>query len=168
MSNKAALLDALSQFAAKRPSLDFNDYGNVQNYRQESRAITRDLHHARELLQAVARSSITAEQILQASKSAFGGRLTITETDKGYKLNYCTGQYFPTEYRKAVSAICAASLWHYFREQCMPEPVYIHHGSATDHPMRTEATYNGMNAGDFLRNTCKKNFSRSVYQSYFR
>lgn len=164
---KTELLDTLRAFAAKRPCLDFADYGNAQTYRQESRAITRDLHNARELIRAVELSSITAEQIIQASTSAFSGRLTITETESGYKLDYCTGQYFPTEYRKAVCAVLSAALWNYYRDQCMPEPEYIQHGSAIDLPMRTEILFNGLSAGDYLRRTFRRNFSRSVANTWF-
>jgi hypothetical protein len=144
--NKTELLDTLRAFAAKRPCLDFSDYGDAQTYRQESRAITRDLHNARELIRAVELSSITAEQIIRASSSAFSGRLTIGETESGYKLDYCTGQYFPTEYRKAVCAVLSAALWDYYR---------------TDIPKDTD------HAGDYLRATFRRNFSRAVYRGYF-
>ena len=144
--NKTELLDTLRAFAAKHPCLDFADYGNAQTYRQESRAITRDLHNARELIRAVELSSITAEQIIRASSSAFSGRLTIGETESGYKLDYCTGQYFPTEYRKAVCAVLSAALWDYYR---------------TDIPKDTD------HAGDYLRAIFRRNFSRAVYRGYF-
>ena len=48
---------------------------------------------------------------------AFSGRLEITErSDGAIKIDYCTGQYFPTEYRKAACAVLAYSLWHYWRD----------------------------------------------------
>jgi hypothetical protein len=140
------LLDTLRAFAAKRPGLEFADYGDVENYRRESRAITNDLHNARELIRAVELSNITAEQIIKASRSAWSGRLTITESESGYKLDYCTGQYFPTEYRKAVCGVLAAALWDYYR---------------TDIPKDTD------HAGNYLRNIFRRNFSRPVYRGYF-
>lgn len=35
-------------------------------------------------------------------------------------VDYCTGQYFPTEYRRAVCAVLASALWDYTRENAMP------------------------------------------------
>ena len=118
--SKQNLLDAISTFAAQRPGLDPRDYirdwrdaDGRANYRRESRRITRDLHHARALLGYVARrDSITAADIIEASKRAFSGRLEIEQTTEGYKVNYCTGQYFPTEYRRAVGVSLANAVWY--------------------------------------------------------
>ncbi len=41
---------------------------------------------------------------------------------RAVKIDYCTGQYFPTEYRKAAARLMASVLWTWVREQCMPEP----------------------------------------------
>jgi hypothetical protein len=118
--NKEFLIDALYVFINKRPQLEFNNYGDRQSYMRESRAITKDLHHARTLLRALRLSdSITAEDIISASRTAFSGRLTINVTNDGLvNIDYCTGQYFPTEYRKAVAAICASTLWTFYRNEC--------------------------------------------------
>lgn len=118
--NKQSIIDALYTFAHKRPQLEFNNYGDRQSYMRESRAITRDLHHARQLLRALELSeSITGEDIIRASEHAFSGRLSINVTDDGLvSIDYCTGQYFPTEYRKAAAAICASTLWTFYRDQC--------------------------------------------------
>jgi hypothetical protein len=117
---KQSVIDALYTFAHKRPQLEFGNYGDVSAYRSESRAITKDLHHARNLLRALELSqSITAEDIVRASEHAFSGRLTINVTNDGLvNIDYCTGQYFPTEYRKAVAAVCASTLWTFYRNQC--------------------------------------------------
>ena len=118
--NKQSIIDALYTFAHKRPQLEFNNYGDRQSYMRESRAITRDLHHARQLLRALELSeSITGEDIIRASEHAFSGRLSINVTDDGLvSIDYCTGQYFPTESRKAAAAICASTLWTFYRDQC--------------------------------------------------
>jgi hypothetical protein len=72
---------------------------------------------ARTLLRSVELSSITAPELLEAF-SAFCGRLQITAADKPgeYRLDYCTGQYWPTEYRKAAAAVLAQALWNYHRD----------------------------------------------------
>jgi len=115
---KNEIINALRTFAQKRPQLECGNYGNPSSYRQESRAITKDLHHARQLLRKVELSSITAQDIVNASNEAFSGRLTIipanSYNDK-IKVEYCTNQYFPTEYRKAVCAVLARALWNHWR-----------------------------------------------------
>ena len=138
---KDQLLDTLRQFAAKRPNRSFADYGDRTIYNRYSREITRDLHHARELIRKVELSGIDADQIIKASRSAWSGRLTITPTESGYQLDYCSGQYFPTEYRKAVCAVLAAALWDYYREN-IPASVNFKKGF-------------------------RRNFSRSLANNYF-
>lgn len=119
-SKKQAILDALTAFMNQRASMDPHNYGDYKAYRAESRSVTRDLHDARTLLRAVMwRDSITADDLLAAFR-AFSGRLTCKDISAHYddgsvyykfSLDYCTGQYFPTEYRKAVCAVLASALW---------------------------------------------------------
>jgi len=129
--NKTALLDTLHRWIAKRPGLDSRDYIRGWNdrdgraaYFSESRSITKDRHQAEALLGYVARrDSITAEDILEASKHAFSGRLTITPQNDGdgFSINYCVGQYWPTEYRRAACAVLASAIWNRLREDLPPE-----------------------------------------------
>lgn len=140
--NKQTILDALYTFANKRPQLEYGNYGDPVAYRAESRAITRDLHDARRLLRAVElRSSITAQEILDASRRAFSGRLTITAEADSVQIDYCIGQYFPTEYRRAVAAILSSALWDYWRSD------------ATD--------------AQRIRNTARREFGKGIAQRYF-
>ena len=139
---KQKIIDALYNFAQKRPQLEYGNYGDFLSYSQESRAITKDLHHARALLRKVELSGISANELLEASKEAFSGRLEITTTDDGLvKVSYCVGQYFPTEYRKAVAAVCARALWNYWK---------------------TDA-----NDADRIRNTARREFPRAIARAYF-
>ena len=62
------------------------------------RGITKDRHHAEELLRAVERRSIDAAALKLALTGSFSGRLAWD----GKRLSYSAGQYFPTEYRRAV------------------------------------------------------------------
>jgi len=133
---KTAILDALDAFVRQRPGLEFGNYGDVTSYRSEMRSITKDLHEYRALRAAVQwRDGIDADALLNAARSAYSGRLTLTEDkiqsprypmvqhNKGtFTVAYCTGQYFPTEYRKAACAVLAQALWYYTREQAMPAP----------------------------------------------
>lgn len=144
---KNAILAALSAFIRQRPGLEFANYGNVSAYRSELRGITKDRHHAEELLAAVSWRSISAEDLLAAARSAFSGRLSLTVQDNGGVIvDYCTGQYFPTEYRRAVCAVLAFALWGYWRGCCAPE---------------------AENKAQRIRDTAKRELSRSVARRYF-
>lgn len=138
---KQALIDALQRFVAQRPGLEFANYGDVSAYRAEMRSITKDRHHAEELIRAISwRDSITANDILKAADFANSGRLAIRETEPGtFTLDYCTGQYWPTEYRRAVANVLSSALWDYWRE-----------------------------AGDGPIGAAKRELSRSVAQRFFR
>ncbi len=114
------ILHALAAFAATRPGLDprnyissWSDTAGRKAYAADSRSITKDLHHARALLTAVRLSGITEAQLVEAFR-AFGGRLSWD----GTRLDYCTGQYYPMEYRRAVCAVLASALRAYFRDDC--------------------------------------------------
>lgn len=121
-SRKEKILDALRAFIAQRPGLEFGNYGDVSAYRAEMRSITKDRHHAQALIAAVAwRDSITADDLITASRRAFSGRLEINESPGGVSIDYCTGQYWPTEYRRAVAAVLASALWAYWRDSLPTE-----------------------------------------------
>jgi hypothetical protein len=146
---KTQIIETLYKFAAKRPQLEAGNYIRDHRdsegraaYRAEVRNITRDLHHVRALLRRVELSGITAAEIITASREAFSGRLTIIATDDGIvKIDYCAGQYFSTEYRKAVAAVCARALWNYWK---------------TD-----------VNDADRIRNTARREFPRAIARAYF-
>jgi hypothetical protein len=116
MTSKESLLIALRAFVAQRPGLEFGNYGDVSAYRSEMRSITRDCTEARALLRYVERSGITAERIVAASLRAFSGRLNLAPSGEGWRIDYCTGQYWPTEYRRAVCAVLASAIWYYWRD----------------------------------------------------
>ena len=139
---KAAILSALTGFAAGRPGLEYADYGDPVAYRAESRAITRDLHHVYTLLRRVQLAPSITSAALKDAFRAFSGRLSWD----GSKLDYCPGQYFPTEYRRAVCAVLASALWGYWREN-MPEGL--------DSP------------GDYLREKARREFGRVIARRWF-
>lgn len=143
-TQREQILQALSAFVRQRPGLEFGNYGDVAAYRSELRGITKDRHHAEELLAAVSwREGIDAAALLNAAKHSFSGRLSIEETDKGIRIDYCTGQYWPTEYRRAVCAVLSSALWDYWRE-------------------------NGADTGDAIRKTAREELSRGVVSRWFR
>lgn len=135
---KQQIIDSLHTFVRQRPGLEYGNYGDPVSYRAEVRAIGRDLTQARQLLRYVElRDSITGADIIEASKSAYSGRLTI---NVDATIDYCTGQYFPTEYRKAACAVLSQAIRVWYRT-CI---------SDTAKP------------GDYLRANLKREFGRGM------
>lgn len=117
MTDKSTIIAALHKWIAQRPGLEFGNYGDVSSYRSEMRSIAWDLQHARTMVNYVAwHDSITAEMILSAADN--GGRLTLTADGDKVTIDYVTGQYWPTEYRRAVCALMSSVIWHWLRENC--------------------------------------------------
>lgn len=167
-ATKTEIIALLRAFAEQRPGMDPRDYGDWSSYRSESRSVTRDLHEARTLLRAVEwRDSITADMLREAFR-AYSGRLTLDETGDRPRLDYCTGQYFPTEYRRAVCAVCASALWSYFREHCMPAPVP---GTGNQEGCEFYPTPGKSrqlcSAGDWLRITFRREFGARIARRWF-
>lgn len=147
MDKKQQIIGALYTFIGQRPGLEFGNYGEPVSYRAEVRAIGKDLTQARQLLRYVElRGSITADDIIDASKHAYSGRLTITASDDGkVSIDYCTGQYWPTEYRKAACAVLSQAIWDYKRENTLLPNV----------------------TGDRLRATFRREFGRGMAARWF-
>ena len=117
MATKQTIIDALNRWIAQRPGLEFGNYGDVSSYRAEMRSIGKDLQHARAMVNYVAwHDSITAEMIMSAADN--GGRLTLTVNGDKVRIDYVTGQYWPTEYRRAVCALMSSVIWAWLRENC--------------------------------------------------
>jgi len=183
MERKQKIIGALRAFAEQRAGMEPGNYGygmdGYRAYRRESASVTRDLHDARELIRAIEwRDSITAEAIIAATRA-----FSIKEReDGGVYVDYCTGQYFPTEYRKAVCAVCSQVLWDWTRDYCMPAPQYAVNGSksfatraeADEYAKRylpaivaIEERRAGKTPGDYLRSTFKREYGRRLASRYF-
>ena len=113
MVKKQTIIDALNRWVSQRPGLDYRNYGDPVAYRAEMRSIGKDLQHARALINYVAwHDSITAEMILKAADN--GGRLSFVVRDDGtVAIDYCTGQYWTTEYRPAVCRLLSSVIWYW-------------------------------------------------------
>ena len=107
----ADVLPLLAKFIRQRPGLEFANYGDVKAYRAELRGITADLHAAERLLNFAAIYGL-GENV--ARELSAGRRLTYDP--KRRTLDYCTGQYWPTEYRRAAANILACAIWAYWRD----------------------------------------------------
>ena len=141
MVDKSTIIAALDAWIRQRPGLEFGNYGDVSAYRAEVRSIGKDLQHARALLRYVEwHDSITAEMILSAAQS---GRLSIVVDGNKVRVDYCTGQYWPTEYRPAVCRLLSSVIWDWMR--------------AND-PRRS---------GEMIRKAASREFGTSIAQRWF-
>ena len=108
----------LSDFANQRPGLDPRDYGGGREGwlcdRREAAEISRDLSDFRELFNLAFNlyggqfPELVADYLSKSSD-----RLTL----KDGKLEYITGQYWPTEYRPAASRCLDSLIWRYYQNQ---------------------------------------------------
>lgn len=196
--DKATILVLLDRWIRQRPGLEYGNYGEPTSYRAEVRSIGKDLAHARQLLRAVELSGITGEELAAAFPRAYSGRLTLEQryrvNGKGktfptlelaqaraneflpaivaiepvWALNYCTGQYWPTEYRRAACAVLAAALWAYKREKCMPEPNgKINHYTDAGELVSEHDSIQGKTPGDWLRSSFRREFGRGIANRWF-
>ena len=109
---KTQIVLALSAWVSQRPGLAYGSYGDVSSYRAEVRSIGKDLQHARALINYVAwHNSITAEMILNEFRA--GDRFTCTVDGDKVTLDYCVGQYWCTEYRRAACGLLSSVIWHW-------------------------------------------------------
>jgi hypothetical protein len=98
------------------------------------------------------RDGITAEMLIDAARHAYSGRLTLEpQPDGSVRIDYCTGQYFPTEYRRAVCAVLSSALWDYWAENS-PQPV---------------DDFDTVSRGDYLRHTAKRELGRTLAARWF-
>jgi hypothetical protein len=152
--NKETLLHALAAFIAQRSGISFREYhspgsswGEFTNarklFRQDRAPILRHGRHARRLLAFVSRRSISADDLLQSSRSAYSGRLSFVVKGENATVDYAIGQYFPTEYRAAACAVLARAIWEYFRNGC------------------------GYTSPDQIRNAARREFGRGIASAWF-
>lgn len=141
-SDKAKTIALLAAWIGQRPGLDRNNYERGGGYQSEARRIARDGREARTLLKAIEWRGISGADLRDASERAFSGRLEL----KPDRIDYCTGQYWPTEYRAAACAVLARALWYYWRDH-VPESVE--------------------NKGQYLRDKARKEFGRGIQSRWF-
>lgn len=185
-TRKQMILHALDAFVCQRSGIESGNYFSpydrgeswvegVKAFRAEQRSITRDLRDYRALRLVVGlRTDITAEDL---ERDAFGGRLTLSFRETATKsgpaggaiLDYCTGQYFPTEYRKAACAVMASALWARKRLD-MPPADGTFKKIIGKGPFAREADFDnvqGKSPGDWLRASFRAEFGRGIAGRWF-
>jgi hypothetical protein len=118
---KETLLNALQSFVDSRPGLSARDYitdwrdsrGRAA-YRADCRAIANAKADCEKLINFCALNSVSVESILTAAPQ--GGRLSITENGDGFTIDYCAGQHYAVEYRRAVRAVLLSAVYGYFTD----------------------------------------------------
>lgn len=148
------ILSALRAWVRQRPGLDprnyissYRDTDGRRAYQGEARRIGQQLRDAEELIRAVEwRRTITSGELVTALDRAFSGRLTWNPVLS--RLDYCTGQYWPTEYRAAACAVLSRALWTYWRDDAAPI------GKET--------------VRDAIMRSAKANLPRGVFNRWFR
>lgn len=113
----APFILAMRKHIAQRSGIDPRNYRSSWADKAGQAAFMADyraiLHHgrdARKMLAKVESINDLHPDALARGLSAISGRLSFD----GTKLEYCTGQYFPTEYRAAACAVLAGILIHHW------------------------------------------------------
>lgn len=109
--NQSSFIDAMERHIAQRSGIDYRNYGDRASLMADYSKILKHGRDARAMLKAVRVRTFTDAEIADALR-AYSGRLRWVDG----RLEYCTGQYFPTEYRAAACAVLASLLWNYWRE----------------------------------------------------
>jgi hypothetical protein len=105
---------ALRAFILQRPGFEPANYaGAPAAYRADYARCLADRNDALALLAHVSRASDTATMELSIADALRSGRVEWDASAQSF--DYCTGQYFPTEYRNAACQLLARALWVYWR-----------------------------------------------------
>lgn len=142
-TDKPVILSALRAWIVQRPGFEPRNY-TPESYRADCRRVARQRRDAVELLNFVEpRDAITSPMLARAFRDAFSGRLSWD----GVRLSYCTGQYWPTEYRAAACAVLASAVRAWLRDEHCPK----------DEPHK----------GDWIRAAARRKFGRGLASRWF-
>lgn len=141
------MIEALLRFINQRSGIDFQNYSSgdykssCDAFNGDYRPMLKHGRHARAMLRQVELCArITASNLLDASR-AYSSRLQFREDNGKVSIEYTTGQYFPTEYRKAACAVLAQCLWDYWSPDCK--------------------------TSDEIRKTASRNLGRNIAKTWF-
>lgn len=140
---RTQLIQALDAFIESRPGFEPVNYaGAPEAYRADYRRAYQHLKDARALLRAVTwRDGIDAEALARAKHHRIDFKPSATGNT--VEIDYCTGQYYPTEYRAAACATLSSALWNYFRDCC------------------------GCDTGDKIRDMARRELGRALTRRWF-
>ena len=111
-----SLVNRLYDFVNQRPQIEWANYCDHYYIGQDRAKVARQLQDFRKMrayVLGLQESGVPMDHhIKEASQMAFSGRLKFTDSG----IEYCTGQYWPTEYRAAACAVLASAIWSHERE----------------------------------------------------
>jgi hypothetical protein len=117
----------LIKFVDQRPGLEFCNYGNLRAFRAEQRVVSRQKREFYKLLAGLV--AVSENPDVQLFAAGASGRLTWDTKESRWE--YCTGQYFSTEFRAAACRIVADAIWSALRAQ-------YHHAPGSGDAMRAD------------------------------
>lgn len=161
--NKTDIMSALYRFISQRSGMDYRNYNSRDSFMGDYKPMLRDGRDARALLRYVNISDgITSEILVFSSSTAFSGRLGIVERKGKVVCDYTTGQYFPTEYRKAACAVLVRAI----RERILrdaPEPTLCKDNRMGESGQR----YGGKRLYDYVNDQARIALGRSLARRFF-
>ena len=112
----ATCLENLISFVNQAPGFCFANYGSYKYYRKDYSESLKDKHSFFEILSLASRLVDRSELQKRVYEYLWvnSGRLFC---DEAGKIDYHTGQYFPTEYRNQSCRIISTVLWQIVRNQ---------------------------------------------------
>jgi len=110
-TNAPSQLDALATFVAQRSGIDYRNYTTRESLMSDYRPILRHGKHARAMLSYL-RWRTLPDNFL-ATVAGPSARLTWDATRAEW--DYCTGQYFAVEYRRAACALLSNAIERLWR-----------------------------------------------------
>lgn len=140
-------IEKLTKFVNQRPGLDFANYGEISAYRSESAEITRDRTDYFELLSLAFSRIDSLNEVVTNYLKTSSGRLTMNDAGN---LEYCTGQYFPTEYRPAANRMLANLIFASYRDE-----------------IESNTPNNVYKDGNEISKAIKRRISRRIAKNYF-
>lgn len=144
---KASLCALIRAFILSRPGFESGNYSTAASWRADTRRAIRDRNDALRLLDAAEYSdAVTLEHLREALSSA--RRLSLS--DDGQRLDYCAGQYYPTEYRAAAASALASAWWSAIRDDLTSE-------------FGRDAV-----TGDLIRKSARSRFGATIASRWFR
>jgi len=114
-TDKPTLCRIIRKFIDQRSGIDPREYSDRSSFLSDYRPMLQAGRDARILLAYVsARDSITADDILHTTSG--NRRLEWIYSGDSPRLEYTTGQYFPTEYRAAACSMLAGLVFRYLAD----------------------------------------------------
>ena len=134
--DKKTIVRLLREFINQDPGFEPGNYASEADYQKDLRKTEKDQACANILLELVARtSSLDSIIICNSMDASYSGRLSLVKREGfgrygRWRVEYCTGQYFPVEFAAAVCASLAQALYVDERNKNPNYTRKLHHGWA--------------------------------------